>query len=128
MSKFTMWTELQKKNVAITAYAEIISDHYMVFFISHVLSALGSISTQEPHGSRADNERSLIIHEIWKMTCYDLFIICFNNGEKNHILILLRGSNIEVQILESSRTSDPKFSTVDMKSFYHMLHQRRKTF
>ena len=27
----------------------------MVFFISHVLSALGSISAQEPHGSRADN-------------------------------------------------------------------------
>ena len=33
----------------------VISDYYMAFFISHVLSALGLISAQEPHGSRADN-------------------------------------------------------------------------
>ncbi|XP_071122517.1 coadhesin-like [Mytilus edulis] len=39
-------------------------DSYMAFFISHVLSALGSISVQEPHGSRADIDRGLIIHAI----------------------------------------------------------------
>jgi hypothetical protein len=60
----------------------VLSDYHIAFFISHVLSALGSISAQELHGSRADIDRWLIIHAIGKMTFYDLLIICFNHGEK----------------------------------------------
>ena len=48
-----------EKSIFILLYSDIemliLSDYYMAFFISHVLSALGSISAQEPHGSRADN-------------------------------------------------------------------------
>ncbi|VDI37593.1 Hypothetical predicted protein [Mytilus galloprovincialis] len=33
----------------------ILSDYYMAFFLSYVLSAVGSISAQEPHGPRTDN-------------------------------------------------------------------------
>jgi len=44
-------------------------DYYMAFFISYPLSAQGMIY-----------EWGLIKGMIWKMTCYDMFIIYFNRG------------------------------------------------
>ena len=101
--------------IDINAFLHRLSDYYMAFLISHVLSALGSISAQESHGSMADIDRGLIIRAIWKMTCYDRFIICFNNGEKKtdwYILIFLRGSQIEVQRVKSKRTSYIRYDIV----------------
>ena len=53
----------------------------MAFFISYPLSALGhDISPRADRLEGWYHERGLIKGMIWKMTCYDLFIIYFNRG------------------------------------------------
>ena len=88
----------------------------MAFFISHVLSSQGSISAQEPHGYEK-------LHVM-------IFLSYASTMEQNNRFIIdpVTCSQIEVQRVKSSQTSDPTFSTLDMKSFYHMPQQRRKIF
>ena len=62
-------------------------DYYMAFFISYPLSALGHDIS--PRAKGMIFEWGLIKGMIWKMTCYDMFIIYFNRGNNWFVLTCL---------------------------------------